>query len=1014
MTASVLDLSLHPLAWIDAEAEQLGLLLRQGGRRLVSDTRLVHEGDWLLLAVPEGQVPVDRLSRWIAEARRLGAAGLVLDQDQPLAESLDGSLADLPVHRLSRLWPRRGLVASAFYGHPSRSLCLTAITGTNGKSTVVHGLSRAWAALGEPSAAIGTLGVQCFRQDEHSGEVDAGVPLALAEAELATGHPALTTPDAVTLQGWLAALLAQGIRRVQLEASSIGLVHHRLTGCRLWATALTHIGHDHLDFHGDFSEYLAAKAWLFRGREAGIGQTLPGGQVLAWPAAQYFAGLPLESAGALAWADQPPPEGLMASDYAHLQQAGVRAQEADWLVGRHNRLNLAVAKALLALDPAGLSDAQLVTALRAFRTPPGRLEQVSGPTADCPLVLVDYAHSPDALEAALQACRPLASARGGQLWVVFGCGGDRDSTKRAPMGQVAARGADRLVLTSDNPRSEPPEAILQSIALGIPEADRPRARQITDRAAAIAATLSWASAADVVLLAGKGHETTQDIAGHKAPFRDQDHARSALEAWQPPVPLDWMRQASLEAGLSEARWVGSPPNAGWQGLSTDSRQVCAGEVFLALKGARFDGHDHLAEVAQRGAVAAVVSRDPRDLAGLPEGLALLWVPDTHRALGLLGAAWRRRWGGRLLAVAGSNGKTTVKEMIRAVACKALGAARVGSTPGNLNNDIGLPLSLLGLRAHHEVAIIEIGMNHPGEMAPLSAMAAPDLAVMTNAQREHQAHLQTVEACARENGEILSALAAQGQAVLPDDPVHLPIWVGQLAGRRHVRFGLGPDDWQPGPPSRVRLPGGSWVTLQGLGQHFALAARAAVEASRLLGLSEPVAAAALAGFQPMAGRGRVHRLPGRLEGGVVDDSYNANPDSMAAAVRTLTGLPSPRWLVVGDMGEVGSESAREHLDVILLALASGIDRIWVHGEAMAQAAVQAIACQQPDSASTLLAFDAGSEGLQRLQSSLSEALRQTPTAPWIWLKGSRFMRMERLLPLLLQSPCAQDRHAPASL
>ena len=998
------DFSVHPLAWQDEEAELLGLRLRAAGGRLVCDTRLVNPGDHLLLASPDGLLPADRLARWALEAQRLGASSLVLDAEQPVQEGL----IDLPVSTLPRLWPRRGLVASAFYGHPSRSLQLTAITGTNGKSTVVHGLSRAWAALGQPAAAVGTLGVDIFWPSADRQ------PLPLAEAQLATGHPSLTTPDAVTLQGWLAELLALGVRRVQLEASSIGLVHHRLTGCRLWATALTHIGHDHLDFHGDFEEYLASKAWLLRGREPQAAQPLTGGQVLAWPAIQHFPGEPLRAATGLAWADQPPPEALLQSDYKALASFGVCAEAADWLVGRHNRLNLAVAKALLSLDPTLPSPDDVKLALRAFTTPSGRLERIqpsSPQETPSPQVLVDYAHSHDALEAALAACRPLADARQGLLWVVFGCGGDRDPSKRGPMGQAAVRGADRVILTSDNPRSEPPELILQAIAAGVADCDRPRLRQIVDRATAIADVVSWMAPEDVLLIAGKGHESTQDIAGVRLPFRDQDHARQALTGWQPPVSLDWLCQA-----CPGARWLAEPPVVGWQGLSTDSRSLRAGEVFVALRGERFDGHDHLAEVAARGAAAAVVSADPAAptvLQARAPDLPLLWVPDTHAALGQFGGYWRRCWAGSVVAVAGSNGKTTVKEMIRAVASQHLGATQVWSTPGNLNNDIGLPLSLLGLKPHHQLAVIEIGMNHPGEMAPLSAMAAPDLAVMTNAQREHQAHLQTVEACARENGEILRALAPAGQAVLPDDPLHLPIWRDQLQGRPSVVFGLGAGDWEAGPPARVRLPAGSWVTLQGLGHHFALAARAAATALGLLGHPESAAVAALSAFRPMPGRGRVHRLKASPEGGLVDDSYNANPDSMAAAVHTLAGLRGPRWLVVGDMGEVGDSGPAEHLALLQLALAAGIERLWAHGEAF-QAASEHHLAKVPHDADRLSAWPAGAEGFAGLQTSLLAALAEAPEAPWIWLKGSRFMRMERLLPPLLSISPSQDRHAAPPL
>ena len=333
-------------------------------------------------------------------------------------------------------------------------------------------------------------------------------------------------------------------------------------------------------------------------------------------------------------------------------------------------------------------------------------------------MVVDYAHTPDALARALAALR-VANARSGRLVCLFGCGGDRDPGKRPVMGGIAAELADSVVVSSDNPRHEVPEDIVRQIMAGVP-ASADAVEQV-DRARAIMQTV-WACAPeDVLLLAGKGHETYQDSGGEKLPFDDREWARLALLL--PQVAT----------------------------VSTDTRRIGAGELFVALAGERFDAHDYLDQAEARGACAAVVAHP---VAGVK--LPQLVLGDTRVALMRIGAAWRARYSLPVVAVTGSNGKTTTKEMISSVLAAWKGEANRLATAGNLNNDIGVPLTLLRLRATHRAAVFELGMNHPGEIAQLAAIAAPSVALVTNAQREHQEFMHTVEAVAHENGAAIAA------------------------------------------------------------------------------------------------------------------------------------------------------------------------------------------------------------------------------------------------------------------
>ena len=356
---------------------------------------------------------------------------------------------------------------------------------------------------------------------------------------------------------------------------------------------------------------------------------------------------------------------------------------------------------------------------------------------------------------ALAALRPVANARSGRLVCLFGCGGDRDPGKRPVMGGIAAELADSVVVSSDNPRHEVPEDIVRQIMAGVP-ASADAVEQV-DRARAIMQTV-WACAPeDVLLLAGKGHETYQDSGGEKLPFDDREWARLALLL--PQVAT----------------------------VSTDTRRIGAGELFVALAGEKFDAHDYLDQAEARGACAAVVAHP---VAGVK--LPQLVLGDTRVALMRIGAAWRARYSLPVVAVTGSNGKTTTKEMISSVLAAWKGETNRLATAGNLNNDIGVPLTLLRLRATHRAAVFELGMNHPGEIAQLAAIAAPSVALVTNAQREHQEFMHTVEAVAHENGAAIAALPDNGVAVYPgDEPIPHLGCAGGLAPHAALRPAAGP-------------------------------------------------------------------------------------------------------------------------------------------------------------------------------------------------------------------------------
>jgi UDP-N-acetylmuramoyl-tripeptide--D-alanyl-D-alanine ligase len=410
-------------------------------------------------------------------------------------------------------------------------------------------------------------------------------------------------------------------------------------------------------------------------------------------------------------------------------------------------------------------------------------------------------------------------------------------------------------------------------------------------------------------------------------------------------------------------------------VHSDTRTLAAGDLFVALKGERFDANQFLAQAREAGAVAAVAH------AGLQSaGLPGIEVPDTLRALGALAAGWRAQWRLPLIGVTGSNGKTTVTQMVAALLRAWKGAAAF-ATQGNLNNDIGVPLTLLRLGAAHQAAVVEMGMNHPGEIAYLADIARPTVALVNNAQREHLEFMHTVEAVARENGSVLAALPADGVAVFPAADAFTPLWRELAGSRRCVTFGDAGEvrcasaQWRDGGWAvRIATPQGAFDTrLSIAGRHNVTNALAATACAVAAGAPLDAIAQGLAAFVPVKGRSRAFSVRGIT---VVDDSYNANPDSVRAAIDVLAGLPGPRLLVLGDMGEVGEQGPQFHAEAGAHARASGIEQVFALG--------------------ALSAHVAGARHFDDMASLIAAVRACLPEVGSVLVKGSRFMKMEQVV------------------
>ncbi len=462
--------------------------------------------------------------------------------------------------------------------------------------------------------------------------------------------------------------------------------------------------------------------------------------------------------------------------------------------------------------------------------------------------------------------------------------------------------------------------------------------------------------------------------------------------------MSMMTLAQAHALLPQSTVMGDPATA-VERVHTDTRSIKPGDLFVALKGERFDAHDFLAQARQAGAAAVMVQQG--------DASPGLLVSDTLVGLQTLAKAWRQRFHLPLIAVSGSNGKTTVTQMIASV-LRAWHGVGAFSTDGNFNNHIGVPLTLLRLRQDdglwHRAAVIELGMNHVGEIAELAALAKPTVALVNNAQREHQEFMASVKAVALENGSVIEALSASGVAVFPANDEHTPLW-RQLAGaRKVVTFGAdeaaaadvhAKGEWQDDHwLLTLQTPQGPVsTTLAVPGHHSVLNAAAAAACALSAGAPLDAIARGLAAFTPVKGRLQTHRVRvAGFDAVLVDDSYNANPDSVRAAIDVLAAMPAPRWLVLGDMGEVGEQGQAFHAEVGAYARERGIESLWTAGALCKHTAQAFGAAKHFADAAAVVA-----------------AMAVAPRCASVLVKGSRFMAMEQVVKAL-QGQAQGGQHA----
>ncbi|MBQ9207957.1 MAG: UDP-N-acetylmuramoyl-L-alanyl-D-glutamate--2,6-diaminopimelate ligase [Oscillospiraceae bacterium] len=868
-----------------------------------------------------------------------GAAALVTDHDLGLWE-----------HQIIVPDTREfyGRLCAVMTGEPQKKLCLIGITGTNGKTTtatLVHHI------LHENGIKAGFIGTTQVLIDMFPVEHDENTP---------------TTPRVKELYSLFGRMAAEGCTHCVMEVSSFALAQNRIGPAVFDVSVFTNLTQDHLDYHGTMEEYFAAKARLFtreHSKTAFVNADDEYGRRLA-----AMAGCTICEYGRTAEGDGVRyipygfENGFARFDYIH---GGTFPFELP-MIGEYNVSNCTAAIAVC--EHLGLPMEKIQAAVRCFGGVRGRCEII--PTGREFTLLCDYAHSPDALENMLGNVK--ANTKG-RLICLFGCGGDRDRTKRPLMAAAAAKYADILIITSDNPRTENAETIIDEIIPGVPEGVG--YIRITDRRKAIEQAIVTARRDDVVVLAGKGHEDYQIIGTEHTHFDEREVAADALKA------TITASEAAAFCG-EQVRGDGSAAVRAAD-ISSDTRSIKPGDAFIGLKGASFDGNLFTEKAAKAGAVFAVTERAVDDI-------PCVVVSDSNKALKDIAHGYRMRFDIPLIGITGSVGKTTTKEM---TACVMGAKYNTLYTQGNHNNEVGMPFTLLGLNASHEAAVIEMGMSHFGEISRLSRCSVPNICVITNIGWSHAENLGDRDGIMKAKLEILEGAAPDAPLIVCGDDDKLCTLKDTL-DRKVIFCGIGDGNDVTARDIEDTADGVTFTAVYGdrtarvclgcKGEHHIKDALIAIAAGAEAGVPIENGANALEGYAPGGLRQHIEEIGGRK---CLIDCYNAAPDSVKAALGVLAGIDAPkRTAVLADMLELGSQTDALHRQVGEYAVKLGI-RVVCYGDISRNTAEGAKA--------------AGGEGLhfEDKQSMVSWLKENLSHGEALLFKASRGMKMEEVIEAL---------------
>lgn len=784
--------------------------------------------------------------------------------------------------------PRKLLaeICAKFYAHKLSKL--VAVTGTNGKTSTCDFLRQVWEKCGKKAANVGTLGV-----------------VSSANSDI---KPSMTCPEPISLNKTLLNLSLSGVENVAIEASSHGIDQHRIDGLNFDVLAFTNLSQDHLDYHKNMDEYWSVKRKLFTkyvndktvcvvnadSEKFDELYKICKGKIISYG---------LEK-GDVRFADiRKKGDGYLAKFVFFDCEYSVKIN----IFSRFQLYNILCAVCMA--YASGCEILPIVNAIPFLRDVKGRMQfagSVNGGN-----IYVDYAHTPDGLFTALKDLRTHTE---GRLIVVFGCGGDRDASKRAEMGRIAASEADIVIVTDDNPRTEDPLSIRQEILSGCPNAI-----EIGDRHEAISRAIDFVKEGDNLLIAGKGHENYQIIGKEICHFDDVEEVQKNIRVF-----------SSDELSKIFDRYVKNDVMR----ISLDSRDVRPGDLFVAIKGENFDGNDFVDMAISKGANAVLCSRYVGDSKNV------ILVDDTLQALQNLGIYARNRINSNVIGITGSVGKTSTRNMLSLVLGRF---SPTFSSVKNYNSQIGLPICLSMVRQNIENCILEMGMSQPGDLVKLTKIARQDISIITNISANHCEFFASPDDIAMAKSEIFSNGEDQKFAIVPLIDKYGDLLIRQAHEQKIKEvFTFGnKSDCHAYIKNVDIFDGMAKIEANILGEkvdyllysvNFGLIIDNLIPllCSRLLGNNLTESADELSKFKPLSGRGNVINLPKNSL--IIDDTYNAGPSSMIAAIKSLESYKNMRKIaILGDMGELGNQSENFHKS--LFEPLSCVEKAYLCGENM---------------------------------------------------------------------------------
>lgn len=970
---------------------------------VTDDSRAVEQG-YVFVAV--AGLHVDG-HRYIEDAIEKGCVAVIVQSgcQYEVSSQWGGWIFEVTDSRMAY-----GIMAGNYYGNPADSMTMIGITGTNGKTTITYLLEE---ILEELDHRVGVIGTVNYRYHDGNRKIVMPSPF--------------TTPEPMQLQALLFEMQRGGVKYLVMEVSSHALAQQRIGNLLYDVVAFTNLSHDHLDYHHSMDEYFQAKKILF------TDHIKPGGKaVISTPLQpaddKDWSGKLVELCNTIqvSWLECGPQQGagVRVLQYnSTLKQTefkiNVEGEILDMttpLAGHFNVDNLVTTITLARALDLSINDSIPVVA--RTHGAPGRLERVTENDSTeygCPVVFVDYAHTPDALK---QVLATVAALPHGELFCVFGCGGDRDADKRPLMGGIAAGFADVVIVTDDNPRTENPDSIRAQIVEGVVETGlqhqdnnwlKTRSASergfvvIPQRRDAITETIRSATPEDIVVIAGKGHEKYQLTIAGKRFFDDCLEARNGLLSWH----LD-----SVIKAIGATAVAGSSSNF-FGKVSTDTRTIQAGDIFVALRGERFDGHDFLQKAADAGAGCLVVEKENHKIQ--PGSTPVVMVKDTLQALADMAAYRRSLMAAKqkqiVVGITGSCGKTTVKEMTAAILRRKWPEGpdhpsnAILATKGNLNNLIGMPLSLLPIDLGTRAAVLEMGMNVPGEIRRMGQAATPDICCITNVHGVHLEGLHSIEGVAAAKEELFAEAGENTTLIINLDDPHISSMSARYQQKKITFTTKDNGDVAAADlyVSDVELTGGmitfvlhardesEEIHLYTVGLHNVANSVAAAAIGLAAGATLEEIAAGLADFRPADRRMVITESAEGL--GIINDTYNANPASMAAGIATLKQMGgSHSAAMLGDMLELGEEAREAHRELGRLAGVNELDFLGVVGEFRQEVVLGAL--EEGMNPERVRMFDTKEDAaryLLKLQSS-----GQLTKDDWLLVKASRGLQMETIV------------------